>query len=133
VYHTGRGRAGRRGEETARYLPKESWKKLSLEEQEEAEKKKREGSKKSAQYIENTEAAKKARKETAIPVTGYDDPNVEEVKDELGGLSDDEIEKARSYEKEHKNRETLIEHLARKIGDASWFYRESVLKTALSG
>ncbi len=110
------GKRARRGDETARYLPKEAWENLSPEEREATEKKKREGSKKGEQYVENTKVAREARKEAAVPIAGYDDLNVEEIKDELEGRSEDELKKVRSYEKKHKNRKTLLEQLDRKIG-----------------
>jgi len=42
---------------------------------------------------------------------------VKEAKKKLDGLSEGELDKVRSYEEEHKNRKTLLEHLDRKIGD----------------
>ena len=113
------GERARRGDETTRYLPKEAWEKLSPEDKEATEEKKRKGSKKGEQYIENTKVAREARKEAAVPIGGYDELTVEEVKDELEGLSEDELKKVRSYEKKHKNRKTLLEQLDRKIKDAS--------------
>ncbi len=109
----------RRGDDTARYLPKEAWEKLSPEDKEATEEKKRKGSKKGEQYIENTKVAREARKEAAVPIAGYDELSVEEVKDQLEGLSEDELKKVRSYEKKHKNRKTLLERLDRNIKDAS--------------
>ena len=53
-----------------------------------------------------------------MPIASYDELNVEEIKDELEGLSEDELKKVRSYEKKHKNRKTLLEQLDRKIGNA---------------
>ena len=52
----------RSSDETARYLPKEAWEKMSDEEKRETEEKKREGSKQGQQYVANTEKAKQARK-----------------------------------------------------------------------
>ena len=109
----------REGDETARYLPKEAWENLSPEEREATERKKREGSRKGERYVENTETAKEARKGAGVPIANYDDLSVEEVEDELEELSEDEMEKVRSYEKEHKGRKTLLERLERKIGDDS--------------
>lgn len=109
----------RKDGETARYLPKEAWEELSPEERETTERKKREASREGEQYVENTAAAKEARKGAALPIAGYDDLNVGEVKDRLGRLSNEEIEGLRTYEREHKNRKTLLEHLDRKIGDGS--------------
>ncbi len=112
--------SAREGGETTRYLPKEAWERLSPEEREATEEKKREGSKKGEQYVENTDAAKEARKEASgsgQPIEGYDDMNVEEAKNALEGLSERALQRIRSYEEEHKDRKTLLEHLARKTGD----------------
>ena len=106
--------------ETARYLPKEAWEKQSPEEKEETEQKKRQGSREGEQYVENTKAAKEARKDTqeGLPIEGYDNLNVEEAKDEFEGLSGEELKTVRSHEQEHKNRKTLLEQLECKIGDS---------------
>ena len=45
---------------TKRYLPKKAWASLSKEEREDTDRKKREGSRKGKQFVENTEKAKKA-------------------------------------------------------------------------
>ena len=45
---------------TKRYLPKKAWASLSEEEREDTDRKKREGSRKGKQFVENTEKAKKA-------------------------------------------------------------------------
>ena len=106
------------GGETKRYLPKEAWEKMSEGEKEETEKKKREGSRRGEQYVPNTAGAKEARKvaqESGEPVDGYDDMNVGEVREESDGHSEGDLEKVRSYEKEHKGRRTLLEWLDRKI------------------
>jgi hypothetical protein len=47
---------------TKRYLPKKAWTKLSKEEREDTDRKKREGSRKGKQFVPNTEKAKKAGK-----------------------------------------------------------------------
>ncbi len=49
---------------TKRYLPEKAWDLLSDGEKKEAERKKRQGSKKGEQYVENTLAAKGARRRT---------------------------------------------------------------------
>lgn len=49
---------------TKRYLPEKAWDLLSDEEKQEAERKKRQGSKKGEQYVENTLAAREARRKT---------------------------------------------------------------------
>lgn len=109
------GKRGRRSYETARYLPEEAREKLRLEEREATEKKKREGSKKGEQYVEDPEVSKEARKE-AVLIANYDGLTIAEFKNELEGLSEGERKKVRAYEKEHKNRKTLLEQLDRKIG-----------------
>lgn len=60
--------------ETKRYLPKEAWENMSEEE------KKREGSKKGRQYVSNTEEAREARRDAELPLNGYDDLSVEEMR-----------------------------------------------------
>ena len=47
---------------TKRYLPKKAWAKLSKEEREDTDRKKREGSRQGKQFVANTEKAKKAGK-----------------------------------------------------------------------
>jgi hypothetical protein len=52
----------RDGDETKRYLPKKACEQLSEAEKQDTDSKKREGSKKGEQYVENTRSAKDARK-----------------------------------------------------------------------
>ena len=115
-WQTREGEANARGEgETKRYLPKKAWESMSEEEKEETEEKKREGSKQGKQYVSNTDEAKQARKEAApLPLQNYDDLSVEDVENKAGGLSKDDIEDLLDYEKQHKNRKTLVEALERK-------------------
>ena len=47
---------------TKRYLPESAWAKLSKEEREETDQKKRAGSRKGKQFVKNTDKARKARK-----------------------------------------------------------------------
>ena len=102
--------------ETKRYLPKKAWENISEDEKEETERKKREGSKKGRQYVSNTDEAKQARKEAAsLPLEGYDDLGVEKVEKKAKGLSKDDIQSLLDYEKQHKNRKTLVEALDRKL------------------
>jgi hypothetical protein len=102
--------------ETKRYLPKKAWEQLSEEEKKETEAKKREGSEQGQQYVPNMQEAKEARKETAaLPLKNYDDLGVEDVEKKAGGLSKDDIEDLLDYEKQHKNRKTLVEALNRKL------------------
>src|ERR671916_2156985 len=77
----------RSGDETARYLPKEAWEKMSDEEKRETENKKREGSKQGQQHIANTDEAKQARKDAEVPLNNYDDLSVGEIEKKIQGLS----------------------------------------------
>jgi hypothetical protein len=89
---------------------------LSEKEKEETEKKKREGSRKGKQYVSNTDGAKQARKKAAaLPLKGYDDLSVGDVEKKAGGLSKDEIQTLLDYEKQHKNRKTLVQALEHKL------------------
>jgi len=101
--------------ETRRYLPREAWENMSEEEKEETERKKREGSQQGQQYVSNTDEAKQARKEAVLPLKGYDDLSVEEVQNKAKGLSKDEIQDLLTYEKQHKDRKTLVEVLDSKL------------------
>ena len=102
----------RKDGETKRYLPKKAWENMSEEEKEETEQKKREGSKKGQQHVSNTEEAKQARK---VPLNNYDDLSVGEIEKKIQGLSKDDIEAVRDYEKNNKNRKTLLETLDSKV------------------
>jgi hypothetical protein len=102
--------------ETKRYLPKKTWENMSEEEKEETEREKREGSKQGQQYVSNTDEAKKARTNARdLPLNDYDELSVEEVGKKLKSLSRDDIEAVRSYEKDHKNRKTLLERIESKL------------------
>jgi hypothetical protein len=67
-------------------------------------------------------AAKDAQKNTetaTFPIEGYDEMNVGEVSERLGGLSVDELKRVRKYEKDNKNRGTLRKEMKRKIKTTS--------------
>ena len=51
----------------------------------------------------------------ALQTTDYEGLSVDEVSRRLEGLSTDELKKLREFEKQNKNRETLIEQIDRKI------------------
>jgi hypothetical protein len=97
--------------ETKRYLPKKAWENMSEEEKEATEKKKREGSQQGQQYVSNTDEAKQARRDAQVPLNNYDDLTVDEIEKKIQGLSNEDIEKIRDYEKKHANRKTLLETL----------------------
>jgi hypothetical protein len=109
--------AARQGDgETKRYLPKRAWENMSDEEKEKTDEKKREGSKKGQQHVSNTGKAKQARKGSqAPPLKSYGDLSVAEVEKKIKDLSKDEIRRARDYEKNNKNRKTLLETLDGKM------------------
>ena len=100
--------------ETKRYLPKKAWENMSEKEKKETEQKKREGSKKGQQYVSNTDEAKQARKDAQVPLKNYDDLSVDEVEKKIQGLSRDDVEAVRDYEKKNANRKTLLDTLDNK-------------------
>ena len=51
----------------------------------------------------------------ALKTANYDELTVDEISERLEGLSSDELKKVREYEKQNKDRETLIEQIDRKI------------------
>jgi hypothetical protein len=52
---------------------------------------------------------------SALGTTDYDALTVEEVSKRIDGLSNEQLKKVREFEKNNKNRETLIEQIDRKI------------------
>jgi|SRR5215210_1259931 len=66
-----------------------------------------------------TTAAGIASANGGFPIAGYDDMNVDEISGKLDGLSEEQLKRVREYEKGHKNRETLIEQIDRKIKAAT--------------
>lgn len=110
------GERARDDGETARYLPKKAWENMSDEEKRATEQKKREGSRKGEQYVANTEGAKEARKGSkGTPIESYDDLSVDDIKERLDGLSEEQVREVRDYEKGNKNRKTLMEQLDCKL------------------
>jgi hypothetical protein len=74
----------------------------------------------SAEVLRQTEkATRQAELEVAVfgalKTANYEELTVEEISERLEGLSADELKKVREYEKQNKNRETLIEQIERKI------------------
>lgn len=53
-----------------------------------------------------------------LPIRNYDNLSVNEAGQRLNGLSNEQLEKVRAYEKQHKNRDTLVEQIERKITSA---------------
>jgi len=115
-WQTKEGDANARGDgETKRYLPKKAWENMSEEEKEETERKKREGSKQGQQHVPNTDEAKQARKDAQVPLKNYDDLTVDEISSKVQGLSEDDVQAVRDYEKNNQNRKTLLEALDSKV------------------
>jgi hypothetical protein len=50
-----------------------------------------------------------------FPIAGYDDKSVDEISARLDGLSAEQIRHLRTYEKAHKNRQSLIERFDSKL------------------
>jgi len=74
----------------------------------------------SAEVLRQTEkATRQAELEVAVlgalKTTNYEEMTVEDISKRLEGLSADELKKVREYEKQNKDRETLIEQIERKI------------------
>jgi hypothetical protein len=61
------------------------------------------------------EAELKTTVHAALGTGDYDALTVDEISKRLDGLSKDQLKKVREYEKQNKNRETLIEQIDRKI------------------
>ena len=52
---------------------------------------------------------------TGVPIKNYDDLNVSEIVEQLDNLSSEELQAARAYEQQNKDRETLLEQIDRRI------------------
>jgi hypothetical protein len=63
--------------------------------------------------------AKEGLRDAQFPIEGYDELTVEEVSARLGALSAEELREVRDYEERTKNRDTILEHLDRKIRGGS--------------
>jgi hypothetical protein len=75
---------------------------MSDEEKRETESKKREGSKRGEQYVVNTEQARQIRKGSQTPpLKNCDYLNIEDIEKDTKGLSEEEIQEVRDYEKRH--------------------------------
>lgn len=53
-----------------------------------------------------------------LPIRDFDDLSVNEASQRLNGLSEEDLKKVRAYEKQHKNRDSLVEQIDRKIKSA---------------
>ena len=93
----------RDGDETARYLPKAAWEKLTPAERRATDAKKRGGGE---QHVANTPAGKEAAKAAELS-----ELTVAEARGRLGSLSDAELERAKRGE----GRKTLVEAIEREL------------------
>jgi hypothetical protein len=55
----------------------------------------------------------------SFPIAGYDEMNVREIMGRLETLTDEQLRRVKDYERRHKNRETLLHEIDRKLGVAS--------------
>jgi hypothetical protein len=55
----------------------------------------------------------------SLPILGYDEKSVGEIRARLGTLTVDQLRRIKDYERRNKNRETLIREIDRRIGAAS--------------
>ena len=51
----------------------------------------------------------------AFPIPDYDNLTVSEIVEQLDNLSAEELQAARAYEQQNKDRETLLEQIDRRI------------------
>lgn len=80
----------------------------------------RQGLRVAEEVLRQTEkASRKAELRTAVfgalKTANYDELTVDEISGRLEGLSTEELKKLREFEKQNKNRETLIERIDSKI------------------
>jgi arsenate reductase-like glutaredoxin family protein len=63
--------------------------------------------------------AKQGLRESGFPIENYDDLNADDITRRTSGLSAEELRVVRDYEERHKNRETVLEQLDRRIRSGS--------------
>jgi len=59
------------------------------------------------------------RVSTGVPIEDYDDLNVGKIVEQLDNLSADELQRVRVYEQQHKNRDTLLKQIDRRMMEAT--------------
>lgn len=79
----------------------------------------RQGLRLAEETTEQTERVAKQADPDHLPIDNYDELNVSEISGKLDGLSTEELEKVKNYERRNKNRETLVGQVERKIKAAS--------------
>jgi hypothetical protein len=63
--------------------------------------------------------AQEGLRSSQFPIEGYDELTVDEISGRLGGLSVEDLREIRDYEERHKNRDTILEQLDRRIRSGS--------------
>lgn len=63
--------------------------------------------------------ARKSLRESGFPLENYDDLNADDISKRAGSLSVEELRVIRDYEERHKNRDTVLEQLDRRIRSGS--------------
>jgi hypothetical protein len=62
-----------------------------------------------------TRSAEETLATATFPIAGYDEKNVDEISARLDGLSAEQIQRLRAYEKANKNRQSLIDRFDNKL------------------
>jgi hypothetical protein len=62
-----------------------------------------------------TRSAEETLATATFPIAGYDEKNVDEISARLDGLSAEQIQRLRAYEKANKNRQSLIDRFDSKL------------------
>jgi hypothetical protein len=62
-----------------------------------------------------TRSAEETLQTATFPIAGYDEKNVEEISKQLDGLTDEQIRQLKAYERQNKNRQSLIERFDSKL------------------
>ena len=62
-----------------------------------------------------TRSAEETLATATFPIAGYDEKNVEEISKQLDALSTEQIQQLKAYERENKNRQSLIDRFDSKL------------------
>jgi hypothetical protein len=62
-----------------------------------------------------TRGAEETLATVTFPIAGYDEKNVEEITKQLDALSDEQIRQLKAYERQNKNRQSLIDRFDSKL------------------
>jgi hypothetical protein len=67
-----------------------------------------------SQYREGTQRAAGSAQDQP-PIDGYEEMNVDEIREQLGDLTVEQLQEVKHYEERNKNRSTLIEEIDRRL------------------